>query len=231
MGLALAASGKTIKAVHFLLNSLNSANADFFGRGNKAAIHFNLANILKDAGDFEGAILHYNKSLEMDPGYANAHYNLGYVLSRKGRLPLAVYHYQRAIERSPRNPELLNSYGLTLLRMGIIDGAESYFRRALDIQPGHAGSTLNLNNLLPIKSKIDGAILKLETDLAEYFAVPGDATMKALKMNKQLLDNAISRLEKMLETVPGFRQKHFSLMNYFPAWTVLRNYDAAVFGN
>lgn len=121
---ALASVGRTAEAVAAfrtalsivpedvsLLNNLGSLLA---GQGNlteaiarfEAAVaangrlpvsHYNLAKALKDAGDPQGAIRHYTRTLELDPGFATAWRNLGNLYLDIGEVDLAAQAYEKGV--------------------------------------------------------------------------------------------------------------------------------------
>ena len=56
-------------------------------------IHFNLALALEDTKGVAPAIAHYERTLELDPRFADAHYNLAGRYEQLGRGADALRHY------------------------------------------------------------------------------------------------------------------------------------------
>ena len=61
-----------------------------------------LGNALMAKGDLAGAIVAYNKAIELNPKASKAYYNLGIALKAKGDLAGAIVAYNKAIELNPK---------------------------------------------------------------------------------------------------------------------------------
>jgi tetratricopeptide (TPR) repeat protein len=71
--------------------------------------HNNLGMAFARQENFDRAIVHYNKALEIDPYFANVYYNLGYVFFRRGKLEEAIACYKKAIELRPDYRDALHN--------------------------------------------------------------------------------------------------------------------------
>ena len=65
-------------------------------------------------GQWDQAVAHYRKALEIRPDYAEAHVDLGNVLTSRGQVDEAIAHYQKALEIKPDYAEAHNNLGLAL---------------------------------------------------------------------------------------------------------------------
>ena len=63
--------------------------------------HNNLGNALAARGQFDEAIAHYQKALEIKPDYVEAHNNLGLALAGRGQVDEAIDHYRKALDINP----------------------------------------------------------------------------------------------------------------------------------
>jgi tetratricopeptide (TPR) repeat protein len=63
--------------------------------------HYNLANLLRQRGEVDSAIRHYEAAIEVDPDLSMAHNNLAGLLALQGEIPASIEHYRRAIEIQP----------------------------------------------------------------------------------------------------------------------------------
>ena len=99
-------------------------------------------------GDIEGAVVNFEKALQLDPDYAPAHAGLGLayrllLASRQtyGTLTLdemvskALPHLERALELDPELPEALGAMGLIFEAQHRYDESVEYYERALAINP------------------------------------------------------------------------------------------------
>lgn len=63
--------------------------------------HMELARVLKETGDLEGAVSEYEKAIHLDPGLANAYLALANVYMDLGQHERIPVLYQQAVERNP----------------------------------------------------------------------------------------------------------------------------------
>ena len=70
--------------------------------GPNYVIHKNIGVVLEHEGRNAEAIEHYNKSLAINPRYAEAHNAMGVVLAKEGRNEEALAHYAKALESQAR---------------------------------------------------------------------------------------------------------------------------------
>src|SRR5208283_728347 len=71
--------------------------------------HYNLAVAMASRGQFDDAIAHYRKALEIEPDHVAAHNNLGLALAGRGQVDEAIAHYQKALEVNPDYAEAHNN--------------------------------------------------------------------------------------------------------------------------
>jgi tetratricopeptide (TPR) repeat protein len=111
--------------------------------------HNNLGNVFQTEGRWEEALLHYKKSLEINPAPANAYNNMAAVLSRMGRTGEAITYYKKALEINPREVFLKNNLAWILatspdpaLRNGVqaVELAEEAERLSDDPHPNLLGT-------------------------------------------------------------------------------------------
>ena len=95
------------------------------------------------------------KSLELDPGNANALNSLGFILAEEKLDPArSVALCRQAAEISPRNPAYLDSLGWALFRQGTLEEAKTFFRKALDLAPGNKEIAAHMRALLDRMKRI-----------------------------------------------------------------------------
>jgi tetratricopeptide (TPR) repeat protein len=174
--------------------------------------HNNLGNILLDKGQVDKAITHYQKALEIRPGYADAHNNLGNALLQKGRVDEAIAHLQKALEILPDDALAHVNFGNALLQKGQADRAITHYQKALEIRPDDAGAHNNLGTALLQKGRVDDAIthfqkaLEIQPDYANAHYNLGNALLR-----KGQMDEAITHLKKALEIRPDDADTHNDL--------------------
>lgn len=99
----------------------------------KLGAYNNWGNLLKAEGNLSGAILAYQKTIEIDPRFAFGHYNLGLVWKQMGRLEFAIAAYQKAIELNPMYAEAYQNLGVTLLKGGNVTASLKAFSQAITL--------------------------------------------------------------------------------------------------
>ncbi len=60
-------------------------------------------------GHWDVAEVHFQKSLQADPGLAEAHFNLALALDKLGKHGDATQHFKKAAELAPENPKIAES--------------------------------------------------------------------------------------------------------------------------
>ena len=70
---------------------------------NSAALEFQEGKALFGKGDYKGAILRYNKAVELNPRWAEAYLQRGYAERMSNRLDQALNDYDKATEIDPRS--------------------------------------------------------------------------------------------------------------------------------
>ena len=96
------------------------------------------------AGDWDGAISGYKRTLELDRRFSNAAYNLGLVYKTKGMLPQARDAFLQTLSLKPNMLEA--NYMLAAVYRDLREGrkAEEQAKRTLRIKPDYAAAHLLL---------------------------------------------------------------------------------------
>lgn len=111
--------------------------------GSDAEIHTNLANVMRDKGDYSGALDHYRQSIKLAPDFAPAYNNLGLTLHRMKRFSDAAVQVRKAIHLKPDYSEAYYNLGLILEAMGDTGGAVTALESSLkhETNPEYAEDT------------------------------------------------------------------------------------------
>ncbi len=109
--------------IFFLFSCMKDAVAVYVNRGNDYA----------KKGQYDEAILNYNKALEINPRYALAYYNRGNAYDEKGQYDQAISDFTKALEINPRFGEAYIRRGGAYGKKGQYDQAISDFNKALEI--------------------------------------------------------------------------------------------------
>jgi tetratricopeptide (TPR) repeat protein len=187
--------------------------------------HSNLGITLTLQGRLDEAMEHFQKALDICPGYPECHNNLGNVLVKRGQVDDAMAHYQKAIELNPNHAEFYINLGHLLATQGRTTEAIAQFRRAIDLNPDFAEAHCNLGMAFGILGQLDEAVgqyrkaIKIKPD---YANAHGNLANVLAAQGK--LDEAITEYQQTLELEPKSAQAHF---RFGQALQTQHKYEAA----
>jgi len=155
MGIALAASGKTIDAIAAYDKSLAMNN-------DSSQTHNNLGSALAEAGRLDEAMAHIQKAIALDPDNGAAHINLGHLLEVSGHRDEAIEQLTQGIQIAPKNADGHNIYGVILAREGKMDEAIAELQKAATLSPNSAECHYNLGRAFAATSRFSEALPQFE---------------------------------------------------------------------
>jgi tetratricopeptide (TPR) repeat protein len=120
--------------------------------------HHNLGFSLAERGNFDEAISHYNKAIQIFPFFADSHNNLGFISSKRGNFQEAILHFQNAIEYNPNNVQSYYFLANLYFELKQIDNAIIYYSKALEIRPDYVEVINNLGISLALIGKSDESL-------------------------------------------------------------------------
>ena len=174
--------------------------------------HYERANELVAARQYEQAIPEFRKALQAEPTSARINNNLGMCLMETGRFAEAIRHFHKVIETDPMDVAPYNNLGTTYSRMGQLDKAIGYFEQALAVDPEYVMAHYNLGVAYAIKGDMDKAIAKFRKtiEIAPNAAQPHYDLGRALAQQGQG-DEAIGHIRRAVELEPSFGPAHNGL--------------------
>ena len=111
----------------------------------KSRQQYNLGVVLARNGNFDEAIEHYLKALEIKPDYLEAYYNLGNALARKGDDKAAIYNYKKVLQINPDYFEVYYNMGQISLKQGEVAKAIKNYQEVLKINSKMTHALYNLS--------------------------------------------------------------------------------------
>jgi len=93
--------------------------------------HSNLGTVLLHQGNVDGAVAHYQKSVEIRPDEPATRIEIATALQLKGRLDEAAGHYKAVLKVRPDYGQAHINYAILLMKMGRADDAIVHINRAL----------------------------------------------------------------------------------------------------
>ncbi len=164
-----------------------------------------------DKGDFDSAILEFNKALEIDPGNGDAYYNRGVAYYDKGEYERAISDYTKAIEINPKDTDAYNNRGLIYYEKSDYEKAISDYTKAIEIDPMYADTYYNRALAYYNKGEYDTAISDY-TKVIELSPKDTDAynNRGIIYYERGDYDKAISDYTKTIEIDPGYVDAYFN---------------------
>jgi tetratricopeptide (TPR) repeat protein len=171
--------------------------------GDNFVMSNNYANILKNEGQVEQAVDHFNAALRIRPNSPEVHNNLANALSQLDRIDDAIKHYKKALQLKPDFAQAHYNLAVLLAKQERTDEAIASYRQALRYRPQDVDTLSNLGFALAQKGDYDEAImcynkaLELEPD---NVIAHGRLGLALAAVNK--LDEAIEQFRIVLEASP-----------------------------
>jgi len=103
---------------------------------NNGIMHYNYGcALLNDKEDFETAIEHFKKTLQIRPTKVSALNNWGVALQRLGKEQEAIEKWNQSIQIDPDNPNTNYHLGMALKRQQKYEDAAGHFEKSLQLKP------------------------------------------------------------------------------------------------
>ncbi|MBN2545033.1 MAG: tetratricopeptide repeat protein [Spirochaetes bacterium] len=116
------------------------------------------ASVIEKEGDYELAIKHYKKAIELEPVNYIAYTNLGAIYNNLGQSENAVKILKKGLEIYPDLPVLNYYLGLTYHNINILDSALFYYNIAIKNQKDYIDAYINSAEILISQKKYDEAL-------------------------------------------------------------------------
>jgi Flp pilus assembly protein TadD len=151
-----------------------------------------------DGHEYNGAIRHFQKAIELAPTMSRAYDNLGLCYYYQNQNDLAVQNYRKAIEldRKSEHPSAwpyLN-LAITLQFQNDLAGAESNLREALRLDPGFAQAHFQLGLVLEDLGRLEEAARELR-EAAQLNASYAEPHMALARIYRKLGQESSAREE------------------------------------
>ena len=106
-----------------------------------------LGSDLAQKGQWQAAMEHFRKALELRPDYPKAHSNLANVLYDRGQVTEAFSHFEEALRINPDAAEVHYNYGTALAEQGGLEQAIQHYDKAIHLRPDFMQVHYNLGSL------------------------------------------------------------------------------------
>ncbi|MBF0359304.1 MAG: tetratricopeptide repeat protein, partial [Magnetococcales bacterium] len=127
---------------------------------------YNLGDALHKQGKLDSAVASYQKSITLNPNFADAHRNLGVVLKEQGKLAAAVESYKKAITIDPNFTDAYYNLGSSFKAQGKLPEAVESYQKAITLKPDYAEAFNNLGCTLIEQGELKDAASNLKKAVA-----------------------------------------------------------------
>ena len=167
-------------------------------------------------GQFEIAVEHYEKAIQINPSYYKAHYNLGGVLQDLGKLNASIESFEKALSIKPDYAEANNNIGNVFRELGQFDNAIKSFEKAIELKPNYAEAHYSLGQIFQDLGNIESAIISYE----EVLVIKPDFAqlhnnLGVIYQESGELDSALHHLEDAVRIMPEFAEAFNNLGNVY----------------
>jgi tetratricopeptide (TPR) repeat protein len=159
LGVALQMQNKNVQALDMMRKAAELMPSD-------ADVHNNLAGILKQAGDIDSAISHFETAIKIRPDFVEAINNLGMVYYELGQPEKALAYCRKALGLNPVSATTLYNLGVASREAGRNAEAIDYYERALTSRPNDVNILWNLSLALLSSGQYERGWQKYETRFA-----------------------------------------------------------------
>jgi Tfp pilus assembly protein PilF len=109
---------------------------------------YQMGRLLTFKKDHSGAVLQYQKAINLNSKIPEIHFNLGYIYMSQGNYDQAIKSFDSCRDLSPPfQDEVLTNLGISYLKKNNPGQAQLYFREALKINPNNSLARSYLKNL------------------------------------------------------------------------------------
>ena len=163
-------------------------------------------------GDFDQAILYFDKAIEMDPKNAQAYNARGTAYAARGQYVRAIYEHTKALEIDPKNHSFYCNRAIAFCLKEKYDEAISDCNKALEIAPRDAGAYNERGIAYARKGQYDQAISDytkaLEID--QKYAIKAYFNRGIAYADKGEYDLAISDFNEVIDINPTHDEAYYN---------------------
>lgn len=170
----------------------------------KARAQTNLGVLYNRTGNFDKALEHCSKAVQLDPKLSRAYYNLGIAQLRKDKVDEAIKSWRKTLELNPTHNKAHNNLAALLFERNNIDEAIEHWTEAVKLNSNDYLAHGNLGYAFSLKGRIDEAIEHYRQSLKLQPRRIGERFRLATLLHRQgKLDEAAIEYRKVLQLAPN----------------------------
>ena len=182
-------------------------------KGDAAAFHCSLGNVLAESGQTGEAMQSYERALALQPVFPEAQTGVGNVHRMRGDLDDAFRHYSAVIAAGVNAANAHNNLSALLFDLGRLDEAIVHGTEALRQNPDLAEAHSNLGNALRESGRLDEALREYQAALRIKPGYVGAlSNMAGALKTRGNITEAIENYRAAIDLDPGFVHAHNNLI-------------------
>jgi superkiller protein 3 len=182
---------------------------------------------LCESGNYNEAIKHYSKAIDLDKRYQDPLSNIAVAFTMVGKLDDAIGALKHAINLSPHYPEAYNNLGSVYIDKKDLAQAEKALRTAISLRSYYGKAYFNLARVCEARGDFQGVFDNLKKATEGDLDTVAEAHLKlglaAFKLEKN--DIALQAFARVIRLDPTSESGYF---NYGNALYLTKNYEQAV---
>ncbi|MCD4773169.1 MAG: tetratricopeptide repeat protein, partial [Bacteroidales bacterium] len=151
-------------------------------------------NAKSNSGDIKGAIMDFNKAIQLNPENAIVYNNRGNANGKSGKFSKAINDFNKAIELSPEYADALSNRALAYSELGKYNLAFNDINKAIKLKPQFAVAINNRGNIYrkignPVKAIQNfKKAIKINPTFAQAYANKGNAEFELDNFEQAIKD-------------------------------------------
>ncbi|UCC20247.1 MAG: tetratricopeptide repeat protein [Promethearchaeota archaeon] len=189
--------------VNEMMESPDVKNKDLIKTSYKNEL-INRANFELENKNYDNAIQHCRRALDLDDIFVEAYYHLGLAYHLKKKYDAAIENFQRAVDFNEKHINSWKCMGLSYEAKEDYDKALNNLNKSVEIDSNFADGWYNLGNVYKLRKEFDKAIesynkaTEINPEFAKAWFFMGSAYF-----DKKDYNNTIKNLEKAIKIDPN----------------------------
>jgi protein O-mannosyl-transferase len=181
-------------------------------------VHYNLGLALANNGGLNGAVHHFQKTLNIDPSDPEAYYNLGLAFAKKGEPEKAAHSFKAALQLLPDYDQPYVGLALVEANKGKLEKAIRHFRSALKINPDNPNVLMGLGVVLFQAGRIEEATKQLSSALqVEPNNANAHYNLGLALVEKGRFEEALGHFLETVRLSPGDADAYYNIGSLYRA--------------
>jgi Tfp pilus assembly protein PilF/peroxiredoxin len=177
---------------------------------------YSLGTLYMKSGQPAKAKAAFERTLEVQPDFAEASNGLGALVAPNGNVPAAILLFRSALETTHDYPDALNNLGYALLQTGREQEGHELIEKALQLQPDFPEAFNNLGIFFAGQGDMarGESYFKQAVEKRPGYGEAGN-NLALVLMARDDVDDAVAVLQRLMEANPDFEMTYVTLSKIY----------------